>query len=164
MTAEEKQMLTAQALGMLQGARIGQLNMFVESGAKVVYQEMATTAPRELQVSDEQMAAAITAINGKGKVLNKQNLWVAVCCLLGWKYGYPRNLGACCERIQQLPLQNLEVECKYESIRKYGTWAFVREDARHWDTYEARSDERFFFNDCLGVARALDAELHKTTG
>lgn len=58
-----------------------------------------------------------------------------------------------------MPLGELAVACKYESIRKYGSWKFVAEDARQWERYQARAEERLFFNDCLAVARALDAEL-----
>lgn len=39
MTEEDKKAMMAQAMDVLRGATIHQLNMFVESGAKVVYQE-----------------------------------------------------------------------------------------------------------------------------
>lgn len=44
MTQEYKQALMEKSLDVLKGATIHQLNMFVESGAKVVYQEVTTQA------------------------------------------------------------------------------------------------------------------------
>ena len=42
MTAEQKKAMIESLPELLKGATIGQLNMFVESGAKVVYQELNT--------------------------------------------------------------------------------------------------------------------------
>ena len=89
MTEEEMKMLQ----GVFQGANLNnvQINMIVQSGAKVVYKEVTSAKEEKPQVTDLQIANAIRAINGKGKPLSGYQLWLGVCCLLSWKYDYPRN-------------------------------------------------------------------------
>ena len=84
-----------------------QINMVVQSGAKVVYKEVTSAKDEKPQVTDIQIANAIRAINGKGKPLNGYQLWLGACCLLSWKYDFPRNLNECCERINALPLEGV---------------------------------------------------------
>lgn len=55
MTVEQKKALLGEMPGFLQGAQIGQFNMFVESGAKVVYNEYA--AQEEKKKGDMDPAA-----------------------------------------------------------------------------------------------------------
>ena len=164
MTEEEKAKLLQ---GLFQGANMqhAQVNVIVESGAKVVYKEVTSAKEEKPQVTDLQIANAIRAINGKGKPLNGYQLWLGVCCLLSWKYDYPRNLNECCERINALPLEGVEYICKYDNIRKFpAIHAFAKEDARQWDSYKPKDDERNFFNGCLSVSQALDAEIQKQIG
>ena len=164
MTQEEKAKLLQ---GLFQGANMqhAQVNVIVESGAKVVYKEVTSAKEEKQQVTDLQIANAIRAINGKGKPLNGYQLWLGACCLLSWKYDYPRNLSECCERINALPLEGVEYICKYDNIRKFpAIHAFAKEDARQWDSYKPKEDERNFFNGCLSVSQALDAEIQKQIG
>ena len=142
-----------------------QVNVIVESGAKVVYKEVTSAKEEKPQVTDLQIANAIRAINGKGKPLNGYQLWLGVCCLLSWKYDYPRNLNECCERVNALPLEGVEYLCKYDNIRKLAaTSKFAKEDVRNWDSYKPKDDERSLFNGCLSVSQALDAEIQKQVG
>ena len=55
MTVEQKKALLGEMPGFLQGAQIGQFNIFVESGAKVVYNEYA--AQEEKKKGDMDPAA-----------------------------------------------------------------------------------------------------------
>ena len=55
MTVDQKKALLEEMPGFLQGAQIGQFNMFVESGAKVVYNEYA--APETENEGDKEPAA-----------------------------------------------------------------------------------------------------------
>ena len=161
MNQEDKQRLVQ---GMFSGADLSsaQINVFVEDGAKVVYKEIIQSKNEAPQVTNEQIANAIRAINGKDKPLNQYNLWLGVCSILSWKYGYPRNLGECCERINSLPLEGVEYICKYENIRKFpATHAFMKEDARNWNSYTPKTEERKLFNECLSVAQAFEAEIQK---
>ena len=150
--------------GMFQGANMqnAQINVIVESGAKVVYKEVTSNKKENPQVTDEQIANAIRAINGKGKPLGGYQAWLGACCILSWKYGYPRNLKDCCERVSFLPLEGVEYICKYENIRKLiAVNSFIKEDARTWNSYKPKESERKLFNECLSVAQAFDAEIQK---
>lgn len=160
MTQEEKMKMLQ---GMFQGANMqnAQINVVVESGATVVYKQVALTKSDIPQVTDEYITNAICAINGKGKPLNEYQSWLGACCILSWKYGYPRNLKDCCERVNSLPLEGVEYICKYENIRKFATYSFVKEDARLWSSYKPLESERTLFNECLSVAQALDIEIQK---
>ena len=60
MTTEEKQALFAKLPEILQGANIGQLNMIVESGAKVVYQEQHFQGEQKPANSDANLPTANT--------------------------------------------------------------------------------------------------------
>ena len=149
--------------GLFAGAVVNNSQIvFAESGAKVVYKEEVKNKDEKPQVTDEQVANAIRAINGRNKPLDNYQRWLGACCLLSWKYDYPRNIGECCQRINSLGMNDLEFECKYENIRKLTTTnRFVKEDVRLWDSYKPREDERKLFNECLSVAQALDAEIVK---
>ena len=149
--------------GLFEGAVLhGPQIVIAQSGSKVVYKEVSSTKEEKPQVTDIQIANAIRAINGKGKPLNGYQFWLGACCLLSWKYDYPRNLSECCERINALPLEGVEYTCKYENIRKFpALHAFAKEDARQWDMYKPKEDERNFFNGCLSVSQALDTEIQK---
>lgn len=149
--------------GLFQGANLVNPQIVIaESGAKVVYKEVVANKDEKPQVTDEQVANAIRAINGKNKPLDNYQRWLGACCLLAWKYDYPRNIGDCCQRINTLGINDLEFECKYENIRKLTTTnKFVKEDARYWDSYIPKENERKLFNECLLVAQALDAEIQK---
>mgnify|MGYP003296979784 FL=1 len=161
MNQEDKQRLVQ---GMFSGADLScaQINVFVESGAKVVYKEITSNKEEKPKVTDEHIANAIRAINGKDKPLNQYQHWLGVCCMLSWKYGYPRNMNDCCEHVNLLPLDGIEYICKYENIRKLiATNSFIKEDARTWDSYKPKESERKLFNECLSVAQAFDAEIQK---
>lgn len=68
MTNEEKQALLAKMMGMMKGANINmdhaQINMIVESGAKVVYQEVnaPASAPSEKALTHEELTKAVMAV------------------------------------------------------------------------------------------------------
>lgn len=149
--------------GLFEGANLHDVQIVIaQSGSKVVYKEAASSKEDKPQATDIHIANAIRAINGKGKPLNGYQLWLGACCLLSWKYDFPRNLSECCERINTLPLEGVEYICKYDNIRKFpAIHAFAKEDARQWDSYKPKEDERNFFNGCLSVSQALDTEIQK---
>lgn len=113
------------------------------------------------KASSEDIAKALMDLNGKGKPIDSQTAWLGACCNLAWRHGFPRNLGDCCKAIDHLPLNvaELEYECKYESIRRFGCWNFVKVDVRMWPTYMPRDDEKQMFEKCLAVSQALDEKL-----
>lgn len=113
------------------------------------------------KVTNEDIAKTLIALNGKGKPVDTQTAWLGVCCYLAWKHGFPRNLGDCCKAIDNLPMnmEELEYECKYESIRRFGCWNFVKVDVSQWPSYTPRADEKQMFLKCLAVSQALEAKL-----
>ena len=115
--------------------------------------------------SAEQIARALVAINGRDKVLSNYQLWLGACCLLMNKYGFPKNLERCCEHIARLPFgeERLELECKYDSIRKFSYLKFVKEDVDKWDEYEPQEDEKRLFYGCQYVVQELDKAIQEVT-
>ena len=111
--------------------------------------------------SDEQIAQAITAINGKQKPLNSKRKWAAVHWCLRWYCNFPPSAKEFCERVKDLPLGNLEYECDYDSIRHFSTLSFMDQDARFMDKVKPSKQDIGFFQDCRQVVLALVAELGK---
>lgn len=113
--------------------------------------------------TDEQVANALVAINGKENVLNNYQLWLGACCLLMSKYDFPQTLEACCARIGNLPYGDakLAFECKYESIRKFSYLKFVKLDVDEWGDYKPNDDEKKLFYGCWAVVQKLDNILQK---
>lgn len=111
--------------------------------------------------SDEQIAEALIAINGKEKVLNNYQLWLGACCFLMARCHYPKDLELCCNKITGLPygINKLEFDCKYENIRKLNYLKFVNTDIAEWDDYEPKDDEKKLFYGCKAVMKELDKML-----
>ena len=148
--------------GMFQGATF-QNSVVVgvaEKGANISYNNGSTQVEKP-KATKEQIARALVALNGKDNVIDSQRAWLGACLLLGWKYGFPRNLNDCCKQIDQMPInmEQLEFQCKYESLRMFGSWKFVKENYENWPTLVPRDDERQVFEKCLSVAQSLDKEI-----
>lgn len=112
--------------------------------------------------TDEQVAQAITAINGKGKPLNTKRKWAAVHWGLRWYCNYPPGAKEFCERIEALHLGPLEYECDYNSIRRVALLSFMDQNARFMDKVKPNKQDTAFFQECREVVLALVAELGKT--
>ncbi len=111
--------------------------------------------------SDKQIAQAITAINGEKKPLNSKRKWAAVYWALRWYCNFPTNTKDFCERVNELPLGELEYECDYNSIRHFSTLTFMNQDARQMDKVKPSKQDQPFFLQCREVVLALAAELGK---
>ncbi len=124
--------------------RIGQFIMEVHGDNHYHEKDNSEKRPK---VTDEQVAQALLNINGKDQVLNNYQLWLGACCLLMWKYNFPRNLEMCCDRINSLPYHGklLPLECKYDNIRKFSYLKFVKEDVDKWGDYQPQDDEKKLF-------------------
>lgn len=163
---ETKTMDAEMMRGLFSGANFsGEVQIVVAPKGKVVFKEAVSEEEgkqEQPKATDEQVANALMAINGKGKPLSNYQTWLGACVLLWSKYDFPRNLNDCCQRINALPVQGLEYECKYENVRKLvGVNRFAKEDIDGWDSYKPRDEERKLFNECLQVSKALDAEIKK---
>ena len=144
-----------------QGATINNLviNGNLNQSGSVSNNSGATKAETQRpKCSDEQVAKALVAINGKENVLNNYQVWLGACCLLMGKYGFPQNLESCCNRITNLPYGEaaLAIECKYESVRKFSYLRFVKVDVDQWGDYKPNDDEKKLFYGCLAVVQKLD--------
>lgn len=149
-----------------EGATINNLvinsGSYTKNGTEHHYYKQAGKEDEKHKYSDEQLAKAIQGICGKEKALNNYQLWLGVCCLLSSKYGFPNNLEMCCERIMQLPYDELELECKYENIRKFAFLKFVKEGVEAWDDYQPKDEEKKLFYGCKRVAQDLEKALQMT--
>lgn len=141
---------------LLKNARVGQLNMVVESGATVNYYEQGERSGR-LRPTDEQVSRAIAAINGQ--VLNNYQRWFGVVHYLSTMCGWPSNAMKCCERINQLPgHEEWTLACKYENIRKFPSDRYGRIPYSEWDDYKPKDGERLFL-EFRDVARSFEEQL-----
>ncbi len=131
-----------------------------EPGSIVFYKQGSEERKKP---TNDQIARAIAAINGKDNVLRNFQDWLGVCCLLSSKYDFPIRLEDCVSQILELPFANgdLEVECKYDNIRRFTTNKFVGISYERWGSYVPNDTERTLFQKCFTVARALDNEIEK---
>ena len=158
---EEKQMEFLDRL-IRNGVNIGQLIMDNHGTMEISNNMGGSGEERKPKVTEEHIARALMALNGKGKPIDSQRAWLGACCLLGWKYGFSRNLKDCCQQLEGLvDMGELEFECKYDSIRMYGSWKFVKEKYDDWEDYTPRDDERAMFEKSLSVAQSLEKEILK---
>jgi hypothetical protein len=114
------------------------------------------------EVTDEQLADAISSICGKGKPLDEYQKWLGVCCYVSAHCDYPIDIDACCQRLAVLPYKEpLEYMPQYKSIRVYATYNFVKVGYDSWKTFKANDQERNLFVKCYDTALALDKALNK---
>ena len=141
--------------------------VYVASGAQhveTIHTQYLGT-PQSLSYSvnyptDEQLANAISSINGKEKMLDEYQKWLGVCCYVSAKCGYPIDLDACCRRLAVLPYKEpLEYMPQYKSIRVYATWNFVKAGFNSWADFKPNDQERNLFVKCRDVALALEYVL-----
>ena len=156
MTEEAKQRMIE---SVLKNARVGQLNIVMESGVTVNYYE-SLSEDHHVTVSDEQISRAINAINGKDKVLKHQQAFLGICCYLASLYKWPNNMGITANRLMQLPgADEWELPCRWDSFRRFVTYKFAMTDYAEWDDYNPSSSERDIFLECRDVARAFEQQL-----
>ncbi len=115
------------------------------------------------QVTDEQLADAISSICGEGKALDGYQNWLGVCCYACARCGYPMDLKKSCEKLQRLPYRSpLYREVKYDNIRMFSNWNFVKAGYDQWSTFNVNDQERTLFIKCRDTAMALDKALMDT--
>lgn len=111
--------------------------------------------------TDQQLAEAISSICGEEKALNDYQSWLGVCCYVCAHCGYPMDLKMCCERLKQLPYRKeLYREVKYENIRMFSNWNFVKVGYDQWTTMKINDQERTLFIKCRDTAVALENALN----
>ena len=144
---------------LLKNARVGQVNMVVESGATVNYYEQSEKG-RRAEPTDEQVSRAISDINGEGLILNNYQRWFGVVHYLSTMCGWPSKVQECCERINRLPgHEQWKWACKYENIRKFPSDKYGRIPFSEWDEYKPNDIERKNFYEFRDVGRAFEQQL-----
>jgi len=163
MTFEEKKNLLGEMPHLLQGAKIGQLNMFVESGANVVYQENA--APQAIPASaytDEVVGKAILALNGDKKPLCEKQLFLGIIKVLSAKCGWSSKWATSCERINGLAAAaRFEVKCDYNNVKGPSALKFASVRYEEWGDYKPTQTEREVFNKNKALAVLFEEELDR---
>jgi len=123
-------------------------------------QSLLPPSPSANYPTDEQMADAISSICGEGKALDEYQNWLGVCCYACARCGYPMDLKKSCEKLQRLPYRSpLYREVKYDNIRMFSNWNFVKAGYDQWATFNVNDQERTLFIKCRDTAVALDKAL-----
>lgn len=148
-----------------QGATIHNLvingNM-TKSGTENYNGNNTQTAPP--QYSDEQIARAIVAINGKGKAIDSKQKMAGVYWYLRWAAGWPVGVSQHCERIGKLfEKRKLDFPCEYENIRDWAKLSFMNEDARQMEKVRYSKNDETVFYQCREVVMALENALKSTS-
>ena len=110
--------------------------------------------------SDAQVAQALEACVGKGRVIDAKWKWAGVYWYLRWTCNYPVDAKDFCTKIRSLELDIPEdCECSYESIRKICTLSFMDSDARRMDLVRPSKNDQSMFSQCREIALKLAEEL-----
>ena len=110
--------------------------------------------------SDKQVARALEASVGKGRVIDAKWKWAGAYWYLRWTCNYPVDAKEFCKKIGSLELDIPEdCECSYESIRKICTLSFMDCDARRMDIVRPSKNDQGMFSQCREIALKLAEEL-----
>lgn len=110
--------------------------------------------------SDKQVARALEASVGKGRVIDAKWKWAGAYWYLRWTCNYPVDAKEFCKKIGTLDLDiPAEYECSYESIRKICTLSFMDSDARRMDIVRVSKNDQGMFSQCREIALKLADEL-----
>ena len=119
-------------------------------------------ADEKQEVTDEQMADAISSICGEELPLDDKQKWMGVCCMVRGRYGYPYDLEACCEKLSRLPYKKpIYKECDWGNVRKLAIYNFCKKKKKKWFEYSPKNSERKYFGNCFYVARSLEDAIRK---
>ena len=112
--------------------------------------------------SDGQIAAALEAVNGSGKVMDAKWKWAGAYWYLRWACNFPVAAKDFCDRIAQLPFQApLECPCDLRNIREFVRLSFMEQDPRQMEKVKPSTDDRRVFAVCREVALKVAEELGK---
>jgi len=146
----------------------GGFTINVNSPGNFIAKEITFTGPVNIGGSteqggytDEQIAEAIIAINGTGKILNSKQKWAGVYWCLRWYCNYPSNVTDFCEKVKDLSLSELEYPCDQNNFRRIASMSFMNENPRYMDKIKPSNSEKEYFIQCREVVFALLTELGK---
>jgi hypothetical protein len=113
--------------------------------------------------SDEQIAKALAACVGKGKVIDLKQKWAGAYWYLRWACNYPVDVQKFCEKVKSLPYEKpLGIVCDYNNIRRFCICSFMDYDARDTEKVKVSSMDQDVFSWCREIALKLAEELGKT--
>ena len=113
--------------------------------------------------SDEQIAKALAACVGKGKVIDLKQKWAGAYWYLRWACNYPVDVQKFCEKVKSLPYEKpLEIVCDYNNIRRFCICSFMDYDVRDIEKVKVSSMDQDVFSWCREIALKLAEELGKT--
>jgi len=113
--------------------------------------------------SDEQVAKALTACVGKGKVIDQKRKWAGAYWCLRWKCNYPVDIKEFCNKIEGLKLDTPDhLKCDYNNIRKFCKLSFMDCDPFGNAEVKVSTMDRDVYSWCREVALKLAEELGKT--
>lgn len=114
--------------------------------------------------SDKQVARALEASVGKGRVIDAKWKWAGAYWYLRWTCNYPVDAKEFCKKIGTLDLDiPAEYECSYESIRKICTLSFMDSDARRMDIVRVSKNDQGMFSQCREIVLKLVDEFQKSS-
>ena len=113
--------------------------------------------------TDEQIAKALAACVGKGKVIDFKQKWAGAYWYLRWACNYPVDVQKFCENVKSLPYDKpLEIACEYNNIRRLCTCSFMDYDVRDIEKVKVSSMDRDVYSWCREVTMKIAEELGKT--
>lgn len=132
MTLNEKKEMMKE---ILQGADLShaQINVFVETGAKVVYQEVKTDKPvKDVKITDEQMVEVIMRVQ---KFFWAQSSWAVFFCVCRDELGMPDNMVEFERYISTLTFpQELDYTCPKGTVqRTISNHSFMKKHTEKWN-------------------------------
>ena len=112
--------------------------------------------------TDEQIAKALMACTGEGKVIDCKWKWAGAYWYLRWTCMYPVATKHFCKKIESLDLDiAAKYQCDYRNIREITTLSFMNQDATKMSKVEVSKNDEKQFAVCREVALKLAEELGK---
>ena len=172
MAIEEIQQLFAQFKDYMSGTTINGnviINMTSDSASNVVNcadvaekKEPKQAVPTDY--TDEVVARAIMAINGKFKPLCEKQLYLGIIKVLSNKCGWSAKWQTSCDHINELPLikeADLEIKCDYNNLKGPIGMRFASLEYPEWEDYEPKATERDVFLKNKALAHLFEEELDR---
>ncbi len=132
------------------------------AGVQKTEQQPKQTVPTDY--TDEVVARAIIAINGKYKPLYEKQLYLGIIKVLSNKCGWSPKWQTSCNHINELPLlkdADLEVKCDYNNLKGPIGMRFASLDYPEWESYEPKTTEREVFLKNKTLAHLFEEELDR---
>lgn len=172
MALEEIQQLFAQFKDYIQGSTFNApiiINLNSDSASSVVNcadiekkKEPKQAEPNDY--TDEVVARAIMAINGKFKPLCEKQLYLGIIKVLSNKCGWSAKWQTSCDHINELPLikeADLEIKCDYNNLKGPIGMRFASLEYPEWEDYEPKATERDVFLKNKALAHLFEEELDR---